>query len=104
MDFVQLSEQIWTNSIEVEFGNSNHWDESTFLKPWFENLDNGNRRGGPPSGPGWYWFSCQMSQDEILEFSSVDPLPLNACDFPSVSSENDNLFNDEQICITPIAS
>lgn len=95
MNLINLSEQIWNNSIEVEFGNNNIWNASTFLTSWFDDLDK-----IVPSSPGWYWFSCEISKEDILTLDSVTPLPPKACDFPIVATENDNLFNAEQICRT----
>ncbi|HDY7708631.1 hypothetical protein [Vibrio vulnificus] len=56
MNLEQVVEYIWNNSHEINFGESEAWDDDTFLSPWF----NDNYPDEWVTGkdrPGWYWFS-----------------------------------------------
>ncbi|HHX8679247.1 hypothetical protein J4H63_14830 [Vibrio alginolyticus] len=97
MNLEQVVEYIWNNSHEINFGESEAWNDDTFLSPWF----NDNYPDEWVTGkdrPGWYWFSLDNSLLSELELiQRPEQLPLNACDFGAVFKENKMLFGRELV-------
>lgn len=96
MNISELSNLIWENSAEIPFGNSVTWEENTFLKSWFET--NNLMEAYEGSSPGWYWFICNMSYQEIHDLQRPNSLPTSGCDFGLTAHENIETFGEYRLC------
>jgi hypothetical protein len=92
----EIAEYVWTHSQEIEFGEGDAWDESLFTEKWAK---------GKPFGPswkaakaGWYWFSLDMSYEQLHEVQKPQSLPEKGCNIGLLSHANRDVFKDSLLC------
>ncbi|MEI6487739.1 MAG: hypothetical protein WCP52_02185 [Bacteroidota bacterium] len=86
MELIKLADIIYKNTNKLNFGGNKDWDDSIFLKIWFDNLAE-----SIPNNKGLYWFisDCNLSQLKLPK-----EFPKNGCNFSETSYNNVKTFGD----------
>jgi hypothetical protein len=96
MNITDITDSIWKNSEEIAFGNVNTWNGDTFKKKWFSESNIANKWDSV--SPGWYWFICNISYEELQDMIRPRSLPSSGCDFGLVSHKNIDTFGVDKLC------
>ena len=89
MELIKLVDTIYSNSNKLYFGGNIGWDDSTFLKIWFNNLS-----ASIPNNKGLYWFisDCSLSQLNIPK-----DFPEKGCNFCETNNDNIRTFGESML-------
>jgi hypothetical protein len=95
MNITEIAKQVWLQSHQFEFGQSEAWPENLFTKTWADAQE--------PAVPwrtytaGWYWFLVDM---EFADLHSLQrpSLPEKGGDIGTLSHENAETFGPELLC------
>lgn len=80
MTLIEIVDQIYSNSHEVNFGSVDNWDRETFTADWFSARDQSR-----PNTPGLYWF---LTDADIIDIERPILLPERGCDFGETARSN----------------
>lgn len=86
MTFIDISDLLYKNSNEINFGKKEVWESDTFTSIWFSNLNIIK-----PNSAGLYWF---LTNSKFTNIKKPTSLPDNGCDFQETTLKNINTFPD----------
>lgn len=96
MNITEITEYVWENSQNIDFGSKDDWPQDLFTKKW--------AKGQPfedvwtRSEAGWYWFLLDMTYDEMHEVAKPSSLPQSGCDVGVMTHNNKDVFKDILLC------
>lgn len=92
MQIEDIAIYVWTKSQIVKFGETTVWDNDLFKTKWSKGKT--IEQSWKQSGAGWYWFSVDMTYNELHAVQKPQTLPDNGCNIGLLSHENKETFGD----------
>lgn len=86
----EIAEYVWLHSKEIEFGNSDQWDENLFLAEWAKTQPSENE--WKYAAAGWYWFLVDMNYEELHNVVKPSTLPQKGCNIGLLTHSNMEVF------------
>ena len=88
MNFENITNFIWENSKQLNFGKNKSWDDKTFLKEWIDNIDTSIWH----NEEGLYWFQVNKSVEQIKSIVTPQSFPEKGVRFADIASTNEELL------------
>lgn len=96
MNLHKVANYVWEQSIEIKFGNSNSWDQNTFMKEWYVSSHPGVWH---KEASGLYWFIVMNKTiGDICKIETPNDLPDNARKIADTAKDVVRIFKVEDIC------
>lgn len=92
----EIAEYVWLHTKEIEFGETDAWDETLFTSKWTKGKPIEN--AWKDAGAGWYWFLVNMNYDELDAVLKPPSLPDKGCNIGLLTHDNKEVFGASLLC------